>query len=127
MFLYILTSFSCDARWPENSKFPTFDFGLVTLIIKEAQRSTGNPPKKARSDGNTGPGETSAQEETPSEPGVGKPNEAETKEPNRPQKQALRVQSAIYASHKISSPFNISHTINLTFVGTRFGLKWDSR
>ena len=37
------------------------------------------------------------------------------------QKQAPRVQSAIYASYKISSSFDISHVINLLLIGTWIG------
>ena len=33
-------------------------------------------------------------------------------------KQAPRVQSAIYATHILSSSFDVAHTINVTLVGT---------
>jgi len=36
-------------------------------------------------------------------------------------RQAPKVQSAIYASHKISSSFDVSHTINLLLIGTWLG------
>jgi hypothetical protein len=77
--------------------------------------------KRAKSDGNTKLGGTSAQkEETPSGSGVEKPKGPEKEEPKRPQKQAPRVQSAIYASHKMSCSFDISHTINFTLIGMWF-------
>jgi hypothetical protein len=36
----------------------------------------------------------------------------------RQQEQSTKAQSAIYASHKISSYFDVSHTINLLLIGT---------
>ena len=39
-------------------------------------------------------------------------------QPSAQVKQAPRVQSAIYAAHILSSSFNITHTINITLVGT---------
>jgi hypothetical protein len=69
--------------------------------------------KKLRSDSGARPSGTSES---------GKSKELETEEPERPQKQAPRVQSAIYASQKISSSFDVSHTINLTLVGMCSGL-----
>ena len=44
-------------------------------------------------------------------------NEPKVEGPERPQNQAQKVQSAIYASQKMSSSFDISHTINFTLVG----------
>ena len=55
-----------------------------------------------------------------------KSNESEVEEAKRLQKQAPKVQSAIYASHKISSSFGISHTINFILIGTWMGLQWNS-
>jgi len=80
--------------------------------------SDGNLPKRSRSDTNTTPGGTSEQE-------VEAQSEKEVEEPKRPQKQAPKVQSAIYASHKISSSFDISHTINLLLIGTWVGFQLD--
>jgi len=51
------------------------------------------------------------------ETGAEVPNEPEAEEPRRPQKQGPKIQSAIYASHKLSSSFDISHTINLLLIG----------
>jgi len=77
---------------------------------RELQETTETVPKRARSDGVTKPGGTS-------ESGV-KPGEPEAEKPAKPQKQAPKIQSAIYASQKMSSSFDISHTINFTLVGT---------
>ncbi|KAF9642015.1 hypothetical protein BDM02DRAFT_2818990 [Thelephora ganbajun] len=86
---------------------------------RDLVESYGTTPKKPKSDSNTEPGGTSEQRaETPSEPGLKKSNEPGVEGPKRLQKQAPRVQSAIYASHKISSSFDISHTINLILIGT---------
>ena len=49
----------------------------------------------------------------------GSAKDPEAKEPERLRKQTPKIQSAIYASHKISSSFDISHTINLTLIGMR--------
>jgi hypothetical protein len=60
--------------------------------------------------------------ETQSEPRAETPIEP-VAEPKKPQKRAPKVQSAIYASHKISSSFDISHTINLLLIGTWVGFE----
>ena len=41
----------------------------------------------------------------------------EVEEPERPQKQAPKIQSAIYASHRILPSFDIFHTIDLISIG----------
>ena len=76
---------------------------------RELYETDGTVPKRARSDGATKPGGISNS-------GV-KLNEPKVEEPERPQNQAQKVQSAIYASQKMSS-FDISHMINFTLVGT---------
>jgi len=80
--------------------------------------SDGKLPKRPKSESNTTPGGTNEQEAKTQ-------SEMEAEEPKRPQKQAPRVQSAIYASHKISSSFDISHTINLLLIGTWVGFELD--
>jgi len=77
---------------------------------KDPQETDGTAPKWIKSDGGTKPSGTSESE--------AKPNKPEAEKPAGPQKQALKVQSAIYASHKILSSFDISHTINLILIGT---------
>ena len=73
------------------------------------QEFHGSAPKKPKGNTNVTAGGSSAQRaESPGEPGTAR---------KRPQKQAPKVQSAIYASHKISASFDISHTINLILVG----------
>ncbi|KAF9642050.1 hypothetical protein BDM02DRAFT_3194011 [Thelephora ganbajun] len=95
---------------------------------RDPLESYGTTLKKSKSDTNTTPGGTSKQRaETPSEPGVKESNESEVEELKRSQKQAPKVQSAIYASHKISSSFGISYTINLALIGTSFHLTWIDR
>ena len=80
--------------------------------------SDGKLRKRPRSETSTTPGGTNEQEgETR--------GEMEVEEPRRPRKQAPKVQSAIYASHKISSSFDISHTINLLLIGTWVGYELD--
>ena len=78
------------------------------------QDSYGNDPKKTKSESSTS-GTSNQRAETPSE--------VEVEGQKRPQKQMPKVQSAIYASHKISSSFDISHTINLILIGTWMGLQ----
>ena len=85
---------------------------------RHLHESGGRFPKKRKSDGDAIPDGTSGQEpRTSSELGVESSDEPETEEPKRPQKQAPKVQSAIYANHKFSSSFDISHTINLLLIG----------
>jgi hypothetical protein len=72
------------------------------------------------------PGGTSKREtetDTQSEPRAETPDEPVVERWKKPQKQALKVQSAIYTSHKISSSFDISHTINLLLISTWVGFE----
>ena len=80
--------------------------------------SDGKLPKRPKSETNTTPGGTNEQEAR-TQSGM------EVEQPRRPQKQAPKVQSAIYASHKISSSFDISHTLNLLLIGTWVGFELD--
>ena len=86
-----------------------------TMLYKRrrnTQEIEGPAAKKPRSNGNTKPGGSSGQDtEQPNEPGV--------EEREGPRKLMSMVQSAIYASHKISCSFGISHTINLVLIGIR--------
>ena len=83
------------------------------------QELDGRPPKRSKSDNSTKPDGAGGQEpETSRESGAQGYGELEAEEPERPQKQTPKVQSAIYASHKLSSSLDISHTINLLLIGT---------
>jgi hypothetical protein len=62
--------------------------------------------KKFKNDNKTSSGRAGEQEAGTSDQGE-KPKELEAEEPRRPQKQPPKVQSAIYASHKISSSLEI--------------------
>ena len=120
VFLHTLTSFSSDALWPEDSECPILDPRPAAIrIAKEKPRSARIlwiGPEKIKGDSDTKSSGTSTQKaEMPSGSGTGKPNgqEVESKRP----RQAPRVQNAIYAAHKISSSFDISHAIDFILIG----------
>lgn len=112
VFLRILISFSSNTLWPETSGTSPSTSDPQNVPSQKRRRnvqeSSGTVQKKARGDSSTQRSGTS-----------GSAKEPEAKEPKRLQKQTPRIQSAIYASHKISSSFDISHTINLTLIGMR--------
>ena len=58
-------------------------------------------------------------EETSSESGEEVQSESgeEAKDPKKPPERPPKVQSAIYAAHRASSSFNITHTINIILIG----------
>lgn len=89
---------------------------------KLKSRSGARPARANGGEEATSSGSNGGDEETLSETGGGEKekqsgNKEETEEPVKPPKQQPRIQSAIYAAHKISSSFNNTHTINLTLVG----------
>ena len=83
---------------------------------RNLHESDGKLPKKLRITRLDGAGQ--GEGEASGEQGGEEPNEPAVEEPGRPQRQGPKVQSAIYASHKVSSSFDISHTINLLLIGT---------
>ena len=65
--------------------------------------------------------ETSSEsgEETSSQSGEETPNEGreEAKDPEKPPKHPPRLQSALYAAHRASSSFDITHAVNIILIG----------
>ena len=75
--------------------------------------------KKSKSDSNTKPDVAGGREpETSTSRKSGAKAEGSNELEVEVPKQVPRVQSAIYASHKLSSSFDTSHTINLLLIGT---------
>ena len=72
--------------------------------------------------------ETSSEsgEETSSESGEETPNEGgeEAKGPEKPPKHPPRVQSALYADHRASSSFDITHAVNIILIGMWASFRW---
>ena len=65
-------------------------------------------------------------EETSSESGEETPNEGgeEAKGPEKPPKHPPRVQSALYAAHRASSSFDITHAVNIILIGMWASFRW---
>jgi len=94
--------------------------------------SGGGIQKKLRSNTDIKPDGTSGQGPGASrEPGtameLGTSREPEMEESNELVVEQVRVQSAVYVSHKISSSFDVSHTINLLLIGTWIGFRLKQR
>ena len=100
--------------------------------------SLGSPPKRFKSSGCMEPGGTDGEgegtqsrtdeerEETPSETdGEGEEAQSESGHETKGPAKLPKVHSGIYANYRVSSSFEITHTIDLVLIGMWVGFRWE--